>query len=142
MREQLRKNLWFAYLTALVTWMILSYGWFAGECKGGKLFAFLENGRPFVSDFVNSYNAATLAKHCEVERVAIYDPNVQAQSQAKLTAPVRAELPFYLQYPPYFFVLMRPLAEFSMLQAWFLWCTISTLLLLYVLKFLIFPVLA
>jgi hypothetical protein len=139
LNDRIRKNLWVGYLGALVTWSFLTYSLTGEELTGGRLFAFEKDGKPFISDFVNIYNAAVLAKRCGVEPISIYSAQVQAESAAKLTDPVRAEQPFYLQVPPYFFTLVRPLAEVSILQAWFIWSIGSVVALFFALKSLIFP---
>jgi hypothetical protein len=120
--ERIRKNLWVGYLGALIVWAGLAYNLMAEEYGKGKLFAYEENGKPFISDFVNIYNAAVLARECEKRHIAIYDPEVQSASSAVITAPIKAEQPFYLQVAPFFFSLVRPLAELPIAQAWMLWC--------------------
>lgn len=85
------------------------------------MFARLLDGRPYVSDFVNVYNAGLLSKRAISEHINIYDPAVQDASVRKLIAPVVPEAPFNLQYPPYFFALMFPLSFFSLTGAWLVW---------------------
>jgi len=125
LNSRVRNNLWFAYLAALLVWSVQAYGFMGKEERAGKLFAYVQDAHPYISDFVNVYNAAVLAKMCSPVRVAIYDPAVQAASANKLTAPVQAEQPFYLQTPPYFFSIAEPLANLTMLQAWLVWCGFS-----------------
>jgi len=138
LNSRLKTNLWVAYIGALLTWGVLAYAMIGDELRAGRLFAFEKDGRPFISDFVNIYNAAVLAKRCAVEPTDIYSPELQAESAAKLTFPVKAEEPFYLQVPPYFFAVVRPLAEGSIVTAWWIWCVGSVLALGYAMKLLIF----
>jgi hypothetical protein len=117
--------LWFAYFVALTVWGLLSYASLVQFLKENRLFALSMDGRPYVCDFVNSYNAALLAGQAGRDGVAIYDPKVQAESLARLVHPVVPELPFYLQYPPYFWVIMRPLAWFDLTGAWLAYCLVT-----------------
>ncbi len=136
MDERWRKRLWFGYLTALFTWGILVYGWLGGQLLGGTLFARQINGRPCISDFVNVYNAAILTRQCLTSPVNIYDRQVQSQSVEKLVAPIKPELPFYLQYPPYFFVIVSPLSLFPLPEAWLAWSAAGLALIVSSLPFL------
>ncbi|HEY9870323.1 MAG TPA: glycosyltransferase family 87 protein [Candidatus Obscuribacterales bacterium] len=122
--------IWFAYFVALTVWGLLSYASLVQFLQENRLFALSMDGRPYVCDFVNSYNAALLAGRAGRDGVAIYDPKVQAESLARLVHPVVPELPFYLQYPPYFWVIMRPLAWFDLTGAWLAYCLVTGLFLL------------
>jgi hypothetical protein len=128
MSPDLRKKVWFAYAVVLATWALLAYGKLGQFLIEGIMFARELNGRPYISDFVNVYNGGVLARRALAEPINIYDPTVQERSAAKLVAPVVAEIPFYLQYPPHFFALMLPLSFFSMTGAWFVWVGLGTLM--------------
>lgn len=117
----IRRLALFAYLVALATWGIMSYASFGQYILEGSMFARLFEGRPYVSDFVNVYNAGLLSRRAMSEHINIYDPAVQDESVRKLIAPVVPEAPFNLQYPPYFFALMLPLSFFSLTGAWLVW---------------------
>lgn len=117
----MRKYLWPAYVVALCTWGILSYESLIEWFGDGSLFAQYRDGRPYVSDFVNVYNAGLLTKRAFQEHINIYDPAIQDASARELVKPVVPEQPFNLQYPPYFFVLMLPLAVLSFKNAWIAW---------------------
>ena len=100
------------------------------------MFARKVNGELALTDFVNVYNAALLTKRCLSHKVDIYDPLVQAQSQEAITAPLKPDKPFYLQYPPYFFSLMLPLAVFNVSGAWCAWSLLGMICLLGGLRYL------
>ena len=121
MGPDLRKKVWFAYAVVLATWALLSYAKLGEFLIKDIMFARVIDGRPYISDFVNVYNGGVLARRAFTEPINIYDPTLQEQSASKLVAPVVAEIPFYLQYPPHFFVLMLPLSFFSMTGAWIVW---------------------
>ncbi len=112
----------------MLVWLVLSYGELFRLLARGRLFALEIGGRPFVSDFVMYYNAAVLAGRCTAGGIDIYSPEVQQRSLLELISPVVPELPFYLQYPPPFFALVRPLAYLGMTAAWAVWCALGALL--------------
>ena len=127
--SRLKNNLWFSYIVFLLLWTGCVYNELGRMINAHELFAFEKDHHPYISDFVNLYNGATLAEACQREKIDIYSPVVQAEYEKKLTAPVVAEQPFYFQYPPFFFALVRPLAAFSITTAWFLWCATGMALL-------------
>ncbi len=127
--QRLSKDLWAAYFALLVTWGVLSYANLGSIYAQGKLFAYLDRGRPYIADFVNIYNAGVLARRCLTERLDVYDPAVQEASSRKLTGAVVAEQPFYLQTPPFFFALALPLSYMSLTDAFVLWNLLGVLLL-------------
>jgi hypothetical protein len=124
-QARLKHNLWFGYIVFLILWSGAVYNWLGQEIGKHELFARVIEGHPYVSDFVNVYNSASLAAACEKEKIDIYSPTVQAEFAKKLTAPVVPEQPFYLQYPPFLFAMVRPLAYFNLLGAWFVWCALG-----------------
>jgi hypothetical protein len=141
--EKRKRLLLAAALTAMFTWGIMAYVELGKYAVNGILFARLiavdeeearKRGeepikRPYVSDFVNVYNAGVLSRQCLTgDKVDIYNIEVQDSSVKRLIAPVVPESPFYLQYPPYFFALMTPLAYMGMLPAWLLWNIVGLLL--------------
>jgi hypothetical protein len=128
-RGRLKNNLWFAYIVFLTLWTGCVYTELARWNTKHELFAKIIDHHPYVSDFVNVYNSACLAAACHKEKIDIYSPSLQAEYEKKLTAPVVAEQPFYLQYPPFLFALVRPLALFDMLTAWLVWCSMGMALL-------------
>jgi Glycosyltransferase family 87 len=119
--ERLRTNLWFAYLCVLICWSVQAYALIGEWLHEGTLFAHTENGRPYISDFVNVYGMAYLANRSLHEHVDFYDPNVQAETAKLFTAPVVAEIPFTFQYPPWFFPLLMPLSQVSITSAFLIW---------------------
>lgn len=97
----------------------------------GILFARMIQGRPYVNDFVNVYNAGVLSRRCvSGEKIDIYDPQVQDASVRTLIAPVVPEAPFYLQYPPWFFAWLLPLSVVPLPIAWIIWCLLGLSLLI------------
>jgi hypothetical protein len=122
--------LWFAYFCLLACWGILAYGQLGTLHREGKLFAFYEGGHPYVSDFASFYNAGKVAVRATRGGVNIYDPAVQDQSMREVISPVKPELPFFLQYPPYFFCMMGLLSYFDLFTAWLIWTAIGMTLLL------------
>jgi len=121
--NRLKNNLWFAYVVFLTLWAACAYFMLVGMIREHKFFALEIDQRPYISDFVNVYNSASLAAACLHQKIDIYSPTLQAEYANKLTAPVVAEQPFYLQYPPFLFTLVSPLAFFNMLGAWIVWCS-------------------
>ena len=131
-------QLWFAYIVFLTLWGICVYQWLGQQIAMHQFFASLdEQHRPYVSDFVNVYNSACLAAACLKGQVDIYSPTLQAAYAARLTAPVVPEHPFYLQYPPFLFALVSPLALFDMVGAWLAWCGLGIAALLAVCTYLL-----
>lgn len=119
----------FALMSTLFVWAALSYAQLGVYMYKGILFARILQGRPYVSDFANHYNAAVLAAKClRGEKVAVYNINVQNESIKALIAPVVPEEPFYLQYPPYFFALVLPLSLLPIQLAWLAWNIIGVIL--------------
>lgn len=124
--DRLSKNLWFAYFCALVFWGGNVYLEIFRYLQNGTLFARLIDGRPYTSDFVLYYNAAVLAAQCGGGKtINIYDPLVQNTSIIALTAPIVPELNFYMQYPPQFFALVKPLAGLGLSTSWTIWCALA-----------------
>lgn len=136
--SQWQRRFWVFYLAFLVFWSIAAYGQILEEFTAGNLFAKYIDNKPYVSDFVNIYNAGLLSKRCLDktlnkslgEKVDIYSPEVQANSQKEVIAPVLPELPFYCQYPPNFFVSLLPLAFITLSQAYLAWIGLGLLLIL------------
>lgn len=98
--DRLKKNLWFAYFSLLITWAAVSYNEIAKYLSEGTLFARLVDGRPYINDTVHWYNAALLARRSLDGPLDIYDPVIQDQSVRAITAPITPEGYMYLQYPP------------------------------------------
>lgn len=123
--DRLKKNLWFAYFCALVTWAVMAYREIAIFLMKGTLFVRVLDGRPYINDTVHWYNAALLARKCLSGNIDIYDPMVQDQNVRSITAPVAPEGLLYLQYPPQFFPLMLPFSFVPITIAYFIWCGIT-----------------
>jgi hypothetical protein len=134
--SRLRKNLWFAYFCALLSWGWCAYAQIYRYFKEGTFFARIMDGRPYINDAVQLYNAALLARRCLSGNLDIYDPLVQDQGLKALVAPVVPETNQFLQYPPQFFALAMPFSLLSMTAAYFVWCGIALVLILVALWFL------
>ncbi|MBX9686636.1 MAG: DUF2029 domain-containing protein [Candidatus Obscuribacterales bacterium] len=125
--EKTQKLVKFALYTAVFSWALLAYAKIGEFLMQGILFARILAGRPYVSDFANFYNAATLAAACLQKSVNVYDISVQNESLKALIAPVVPEQPFYMQYPPCLFVFVFPLSLFTIQWAWFLWVLVGVI---------------
>jgi hypothetical protein len=110
-----------AYAALMICWSLNAYGLVFSWLKEGTLFARKLDGKPCVLDFVLYYEAAQLGTAARNSGVNIYDPKVQTEAVARLTAPVVPELPFFMQYPPLFFALCVPFAFFPLVWSWLLW---------------------
>ncbi len=113
----------FAYASFLVLWLaalvyllILLHG-------TGELFFLAREGKPYISDFLNVYAAGKLT--LSADRIHIYDGQVQLAMINQLISPNKLDHTFFLQYPPYFFLAMTPLAFFSMAGAYTLWLSVT-----------------
>ncbi len=115
------KLLWAAYASFLLCWSLNSYILLINWWQEGNLLTRKINGRPYIADFVDYYAAGQFGLSAKQTGINIYDPKVQAAAVARLTAPVVAEIPFYLQYPPLFFVLCTPLTFLPLKWSWIFW---------------------
>lgn len=134
---RLQNYFWFSYFCVLACWAANTYVEIFRYLQKGILFARLIDGRPYINDFVLWYNAAMLAaKYSPSNPINIYDPALQNEGIVSLTAPIVPELTFYVQYPPQFFALVRPMAGLGLQNAWLCWCALALLLILLALWFL------
>ncbi len=135
LKQRLKNLLCFTYLSSLLCWALNSYVELLHYLQEGSLFARRIDGHPYTNDFVLFYNGALLAaESCKGKPFNIYDPQIQNAGVVALTAPVIPELNYYLQYPPHFFTLVRPLAGMGITNAWYLWCVFALVLILLVLN--------
>jgi hypothetical protein len=116
-----RKLAWFAYFCSLAVWALCAYFYLPEMLAEGRLFTTTIDKRICVSDFVAFYNGSVLARDCTASGINIYDPAVQAESLARIIAPVKAESSLALQYPPWFFALLTPLSLVDLKTAWYCW---------------------
>lgn len=119
--ESTRRLLWAAYAALMICWSLNAYGLISTWIREDTLFARKLDGKPCVSDFVLYYEAAQLGLSARNSKINIYDPKIQTEAVAKLTAPVVPEMPFFMQYPPLFFALCIPFAFFPLVWSWLLW---------------------
>lgn len=142
-----RTRLWLIYISLLFFWGLQGYAYLGKVYSKGEMFAQIIEGKPYVSDFINSYAAARLAQQCLQIKLSgspealprIYDAAVQARLQNQLIAPVKPESPFYNQYAPVMYLLFLPLSLFSMSHAWLVWCFGTALAILFILVKTVLP---
>ncbi len=128
--QWLKRNMCLAYVCVLTCWGLCSYFELFKFFQNGTLFARVMDGRPYVSDFVTFYNGAMLAAECGQQPINIYDPELQNSGITQLIAPIKPESNFYMQSPPQFFAIVRPLAGLGIENAWLVWCGLALLLIL------------
>lgn len=121
----MKKRLWVAYFAFFLCWGINSYMLVYKLFNDHELFARVMGGRPYISDFVNHYTAGVLGQRAQREHINIYDVDVQTKESAKVIAPIVAEMPFYLQYPPTLFVFCIPFAFLPPNYAWLTWSVLG-----------------
>jgi len=129
-KGRLYRGLLIVYLIVLVVRGAFGYAEIAQLISKGQMFALEINGRPYVSDFVVFYSAASLGRQAQTQRISIYDHGVQESNLKQLLAPVVPEVALCQLYPPYFYVLVAPLAFFSMFDAWKVWSLLGLLCIL------------
>jgi hypothetical protein len=122
-KEKLRRQVWVGYAAFFFFWSICAYALVLSWIPTNELFARRIGGRPYISDFVNVYDAGILGR--QARSTNIYDPKIQAALAEKVVAPVVPEIPFYLQAPPNFFAATIPLSLFSPVGAWFVYCGVG-----------------
>lgn len=76
-----------------------------------------------VSDFVHFYQCGVMS--LSEQREKIYDPAVQLEFTNRLIAPDRIDNVFYIQYVPFTFPMMIPLALMPIQQSYLLWYGLS-----------------
>ena len=118
--KKLLNQLWFAYIAALILWLILTYGDTAKAFLDNRYFAYEKDGDIYTCDFILYYNNGILAWEAFKNHINIYDGLLQNQYLEKLTG-LELKKIFYSQYPPYLFVLMMPLPLADMKLDWVLW---------------------
>lgn len=123
--QRIKNDIWFGYFCLLACWVVSSYSQLEVMLREGVLFALSTGGGPCVSDFVVVYSGAVLARQSAETGVSIYDSVAQTNIVKELVAPVVPQLPFSLQYPPYVFALIKPLAQVNITHAWFIWTALS-----------------
>ncbi|HMP50732.1 MAG TPA: glycosyltransferase family 87 protein, partial [Candidatus Melainabacteria bacterium] len=128
--KKLLNLLWFAYIAALILWLLLTYGDTAKAFLDGRYFAYEKDGDIYTCDFILYYNNGILAWEAFKNHINIYDGLLQNQYLEKLTG-LELKKIFYSQYPPYLFVLMMPLPLADMSLDWVLWELGAMALMLY-----------
>lgn len=131
LKQRIISNFWFAYLAVLACWGANYYAQMVRFLMSNTLFAFMANNNLVVSDFACQYNGAVLAQRYAVAPIDIYDPVIQHAGILKLVSPLKPDPGWYLQYPPQFFALIKPLAILKLDQAYVLWCGLALVLIVW-----------
>lgn len=116
----------YLYVAVLVVWIVLSYSMLWGQIS---LHRALVSSDPTtrqiaIADFVHFYEAGQLAANNET-RFHVFDPQVQDRWTQEFVKPNKLEKVFYLQYVPFIFPLMIPLAQLGAYPAFILWIVLS-----------------
>src|SRR4030095_793421 len=114
-----RKLISFVCASFLILWLAATLYLLVELHRAGRLFFYTREGKPYISDFLNVYAAGKLT--LSSDRYHIYDAAVQQATVNQLISPARLERTFFLQYPPYFFLAMTPLALLPIAGAYWLW---------------------
>jgi hypothetical protein len=125
-QKKLGHYLRFSYFCAMLFWGILCYLEIYKIWAKGNLFAFLEEGRPYLNDYTFHFAAALLGRDCLNKPVNIYDAQLQFDCM-KSFLKVFPESPMYMQYPPYCFTLDTPLAYLGLDLSYLIWILASLL---------------
>jgi hypothetical protein len=123
--SKLKRYAWCGFYSLIVFWGLNAYVLLSQYFRNNQLFEDPKNSA--ITDFVSWYNAALVAAAAQKAQVFIYDPAVQLESMKHMLSPFVPKDDYYLDYPPPFFALVRPLAGLGMENAWVLWCLIATI---------------
>jgi hypothetical protein len=121
--EKLKRLSWFAYAAALLMWGVNGYSALYQLFVRNQLFEDVKNKS--VTDFVGWYNGALVAAEAQKSQISIYDHALQLESLRRLLSPFVPNDDYLLDYPPPFFVLVRPMANLGLERAWILWCVVA-----------------
>src|SRR5262249_49303019 len=105
--EKWRRLISFGYLSFLLLWQLCACAELVKLQLDHELFFLRRGGQPYISDFVDFYEAAVLVG--SQDRFRVYDPVVQNAWTNRLIYPEHLDTPFYFQYPPFAFPLLSPL---------------------------------
>jgi hypothetical protein len=94
-----------------------------------SFFVPVEHSREVMKDFVWIYSGAVMASECGPDR-DLYDFKHQTAVINRVISPFEIQHPMVLEYPPWFFSMLRPLSSLSLRAAYIFWCSFSFLLLL------------
>jgi len=126
------------YLVFIAAWALLAYCGLATLWAQGSLIVWRDaDGKARFTDFFVHYNGGLLARDCLSSKINIYDPQVQARSQERISASIKPDRPFFLQQPPYSFALFMPLTFTSPAIAYLVWTVIGCLVLAAALRYLL-----
>jgi hypothetical protein len=81
------------------------------------------SGESYVYDFITFYAGGRLnLERIEKNRpIDLYNPYLFTQALERVSAPLKPQGTYCLQYPPMFFALVTPLAYFNLYTAWRIW---------------------
>lgn len=122
--DKVERQLWVGFFAFLLFWSINAYVLLGQWLQEGELFALKIDDRPYISDFVVFYAGGLLAKRCLAEPQAVYDIAAQAKVIDELTAPIKAEQPFFNQNTPITYLIVMLFAFLDLSLAWIAWCLI------------------
>lgn len=121
--EKKQRLLNFAHLCTLGAFALGYLFLIAKQMVANKLLFFSTNGTAYINDFVHFYQAGlmTISEQAKL----VYDPAVQLAWSNRITNPVQVSQVFYIQYVPFIFPLMVPLALFPIVPAYLFWSFVS-----------------
>ncbi|MBX9691858.1 MAG: DUF2029 domain-containing protein [Cyanobacteria bacterium] len=118
------KKLWFAYISGLIFWLVLTFGHTMLLWATNQLFIYKQEGSVFINDFLVFYNSGSLAWDSVREGINFYDPSVQKAAMEHFMGEKRDQI-FYSQNPPYVFALLMPLALAPKEWSWMIWILLA-----------------
>jgi hypothetical protein len=137
LREDRLDQIRFGFVAALAMWALCTFSTFVEWMKTGELFAIIKDGRPYVSDFSVYYAAGKIAWQAMHTPTNIYDITLQDQVLKSIIAPVAPEQPWFIQYPPPFFIVTAILPFFTLPVAWSVWVVAGDIFFFWALHYLL-----
>src|SRR3990167_8709704 len=112
----------------------LSLFWVA--CSVGLLVQLAMSGKGLINptspeqtvDFTWLYAASLLASGQGGQNLTFYNSEILTATVRQICAPLSAVGPYYLQYPPYVYVLLKPFTLLPITSAWAVWVSLQFLL--------------
>ncbi|MBI4533805.1 MAG: DUF2029 domain-containing protein, partial [Candidatus Melainabacteria bacterium] len=113
----------FAYAAFLGCWLVGSFVLIGRLMQQGLLFFSTTGSSLTVSDFAWFHYFGKIV-FSELNN-CIYDPTIQLQWFNQMISPGKVEHILFLQYPPFFFVVLGPLCLLPITTAYFVWLSLS-----------------
>jgi hypothetical protein len=113
----------FGVLCFLIAWVVGIFGFLAPPIGDRHAFAFATPNGTAVSDFVHFYQCGAMT--LSADRGRVYDAALQQAVTNELIAPEKITRPFYIQYVPFIFPLLAPLALMPIEIAYTVWFFLS-----------------